>query len=93
VDMLRKTLLDGVTLSLTHTHTHTHGPAASFFNCMGLIIAIKSHELIMKARALSKHLPLHTFVVVVLKENGYFTNNVVAAAVVVVVCKLPVTYS
>lgn len=36
----------------------------------------------MNAHALSKHLPLHTFVVVALQENGYFTNN--AAAVVVV---------
>lgn len=43
----------------------------------------------MNAQALSKHLPLHTFVVVALQENGYFTNN---AAVVVVVrnCQLPI---
>lgn len=64
---------------------HTHGPAASFFNCTRLIPqCIKSHELTMNAHALSKHLQLHTFVVVALRENGYFTNNAAAAAVVVV---------
>lgn len=39
----------------------------------------------MNAHALSKHLPLHTFVVAALQENGYFTNNADAAVVVVVV--------
>ncbi len=53
-------VLDGV--------THMD-PQQSFFNRMCLILeCIKSHERAMSAHALSKHQPLHTFVVA-LQEN------------------------
>lgn len=74
--------LDGVT-HMDPQH-HFSSPRVWFLNVSKVTSSMNAH-------ALSKHLPLHTFVVVALQENGYFTNNPSAAAVVA--RNFPVTYS